>query len=267
MQASVGFPTKGTTYAAPPGPGCRWSSTAQVIVDNTAVAQQDGTCKSRLAAQRPCCGLGVAPLSETPRGWWAQRPGEGTAYSRGVTEEPQTQPAGQPSSAVQRARADLDAGREWKARERLVGQLAAEFDAEALELLGEVNYAMRDLPAAGAAWFGTARRGKDVDEAVEAWRERYGDHFAQMWSSLPRSVREREGNKRVDALRRRAEQPKAPAHPAGSSSSAAAGPTGDPSSGEGGLDAATVIAVALAVLFVVCAVIGLVTVLKWVVPG
>ena len=65
---------------------------------------------------------------------------------------------------------------------------------------------MRDLPAAGAAWFGTARRGTDVDEAVEAWRERHGDHFAQMWSSLPRSVREREGNKRVDALRRRAEQ-------------------------------------------------------------
>ena len=208
----------------------------------------------------------AAPVGDCSRSG-ARRRGEGTAYSGGVTEDPQTQPAGQPSSAVQHARADLDAGREWKARERLVGQLAAEFDAEALELLGEVNYAMRDLPAAGAAWFGTARRGKDVDEAVEAWRERYGDHFAQMWSSLPRSVREREGNKRVDALRRRAEQPKTPAHPTGSSSSAAPGSSDDSSPGEDGLDAATVIAVALALLFVVCAVIGLVTMLRWVLPG
>jgi uncharacterized membrane protein YgcG len=197
---------------------------------------------------------------------------EGTAYSRGVTEEPQTQPSSQPSNAVQRARADLDAGREWKARERLVGHLAGEFDAEALELLGEVNYTMRDLPAAGAAWFGTARRGRDVDEAVEAWRERHGDHFAQMWSSLPRSVREREGNKRVDALRRRAEQDRASASATDSSGrpgagSSGAGSPGGSSSGEGGLDAATVIAVALAVLFVACAVIGLVTLLGWLVPG
>ena len=186
------------------------------------------------------------------------------AYSRGVSQEPQTEPSGQPSSAVQRARGDLDAGREWKARELLTVHLAGEFDAEALELLGEVNHAMRDLPAAGAAWFGTARRGHDVDEAVEAWRERHGDNFAQMWSSLPRSVREREGNKRVDALRRRAEQAQATST---ASSGSAGGAVSESSSGEGGLDAATVIAVALALLFVACAVIGLVTLLGWMVPG
>ena len=162
---------------------------------------------------------------------------------------------------MQRARADLAAGREWKARERLVGHLAAEYDAEALELLGEVNYAMRDLPAAGAAWFGTTRRGADVDEAVEAWRERHGDHFPQMWSSLPRVVREREGNKRVDALRRRAAQ-------AGSGASRPdRRQRSDTPAGDGGLDAATIIAIVLAVLFVACAVIGLVTLLGWLVPG
>jgi hypothetical protein len=149
------------------------------------------------------------------------------------------------------------AGREWKARERLVGHLAGEYDAEALELLGEVNFAMRDLPAAGAAWFGTARRGTEVDEAVEAWRERHGDQFPQMWSSLPRSVRERDGNKRVDALRRRAEQARPPA----------AAHHGGPDGSDGGVDTATIIAIALAVLFVACAVIGLVTVLAWLVPG
>lgn len=192
-----------------------------------------------------------------------------------VSEEPQEQPTSPSSGAVQRARADLAAGREWKARERLVGHLAAEYDAEALELLGEVNYAMRDLPAAGAAWFGTSRRGKDVDESVEAWRERHGDHFAQMWSSLPRSVRELEGNKRVDALRRRAEQVGSSGGPSGASGAAHTGAahTGAAhagsldDSGDGGTDAATVIALALGVLFVACAVIGLVTVLGWLVPG
>jgi hypothetical protein len=189
-----------------------------------------------------------------------------------VSEEPQEQPASPSSGAVQRARADLAAGREWKARERLLGHLAGEYDAEALELLGEVSYAMRDLPAAGAAWFGTARRGTDVDEAVEAWRERYGDHFAQMWSSLPRSVREREGNKRVDALRRRAEQVASGTHGNardGSADSAAVAPNRPAveDSGDGGTDAATVIAVGLAIFFVVCAFVGLVTVLRWLVPG
>ena len=185
-----------------------------------------------------------------------------------MSEEPQEQPASPSSGAVQRARADLAQGREWKARERLAGHLAGEYDPEALELLGEVSYAMRDLPAAGAAWFGTARRGADVDEAVEAWRERYGDHFAQMWSSLPRSVRELEGNKRVDALRRRAEQ--AGSSGGASSTGSATGPAREVSgdaSGDGGADAATIIALALGVLFVACAVIGLVTVLGWLVPG
>jgi hypothetical protein len=176
-----------------------------------------------------------------------------------VSEQPPEQPASPPIGAVQRARADLAAGREWKARERLVSYLAGEYDAEALELLGEVSFTMRDLPAAGAAWFGSGRRGKDVDEAVEAWRERHGDHFAQMWSSLPRSVREREGNKRVDALRKRAEQAQPAAAP-GQGSSAS-------ESSDEGLDAATVIAVALGVLFVACAVIGVVTLLSWLVPG
>lgn len=197
----------------------------------------------------------------------------GTGILQRVSEQPPEEPASPSSGAVRRARADLAAGREWKARERLVGHLAQEYDAEALELLGEVHHAMRDLPAAGAAWFGTSRRGKDVDEAVDAWRERHGDHFDQMWSSLPRSVREREGNKRVDALRRRAEQVGSAGSATGTGAGAGSGsgPRGRATqpydSGDGGTDAATVIALALGVFFVACAVIGLVTVLSWLVPG
>lgn len=158
---------------------------------------------------------------------------------------------------MHRARVDLAAGREWKARDRLVGHLAGEYDAEALELLGEVHYAMRDLPSAGGAWFGTGRRGHDVDEAIEAWRERHHDHFQEMWRSLPRSVRDHDGNKRVDALRRKVEQQRAQEQ----------GTSGAPSTAasSGGVDTAVVIAVALAVAFVVCAIIGFVTAVGWLV--
>lgn len=159
--------------------------------------------------------------------------------------------------ALAQARADLAAGREWRARERLVAHLAETYDPQALELLGEVQFAMRDLPAAGAAWFGTSRRGEDVDAAVDAWREQYSDHFPAMWLSLPAPVREHEGNKRVDALRRRAAAIPAPASEA---------TTPVEPEGSGGFDAAVVVALVLAGLFVVCAVIGFVTVLMWLVP-
>lgn len=168
------------------------------------------------------------------------------------------------SGAVERARADLAAGRAWKARDRLTGFLRDEYDDEALELLGEVHHTMGDLPAAGAAWFGTARRGRDVDEAIEAWRERYDDHFPEMWRSLPRTVREQPGNKRVEALRRRAEQTVAAA--AAARPSAGAHETSS-NQGGGGPDAAVVIAGILAVVFLICAVIGFVTLLRWIIPG
>jgi hypothetical protein len=160
------------------------------------------------------------------------------------------------SGAVERARADLAAGRAWKARDRLTGHLADNLDPEALELLGEVHYAMGDMPAAGAAWFGTSRRGKDVDEAVEAWRERHSDHFDQMWRSLPRTVRDNPGNPRVEALRRRAGADRVPAAPSHA-----------PSQNGNGVDAAVVITVVLAILFVICAIVGAVTLLRWIVPG
>jgi hypothetical protein len=198
---------------------------------------------------------------------------------------------------VELARADLAAGREWKARDRLSGHLADHYDAAALDLLGEVAYTMRDLPAAGAAWFATPRQGEDVDAAVEAWRERYHDHFAQMWRTLPRSVRERTGNKRVDALRRRAELADWPEHeepatgesgesgaervePATRSTpatpshatptpvtSASTTPSPAPAGQGSRVDAAVIIAVVIAVFLLACTVVGFVTVLRWVVPG
>jgi hypothetical protein len=173
------------------------------------------------------------------------------------TDDLSPEPVSPARGVVERARADLAAGREWKARDRLVGHLAEHHDLVALELLGEVYFAMRDLPSAGAAWFGTNRRGADVDKAIDAWRERHADHFYEMWRSLPRSVRESMGNKRVEALRRRAET----MAPSPRKARPASGDSG------GGVDAAVVIALGIGALFLVCAVIGFVTLLRWLVPG
>jgi len=106
---------------------------------------------------------------------------------------------------VERARADLAAGRAWKARDRLVGALSARADDELLGLLGDVHAGMGDPPAAGAAWVGSTRTGPEVDAALAAWRERHGHDPLQLWLSLPTLVREGEAE-RVRALRAEATQ-------------------------------------------------------------
>ena len=201
-----------------------------------------------LLAGNECKSLWATPPERTIRR---------TRHTRCVTEQTPTESrTSAVDGVVTQARADLAAGREWKARDRLVGHVAHNYDPEALGLLGEVHATMRDLPSAGAAWFGTNRRGADVDAAVDAWRDRHADNFVQMWHSLPRAVRDHEGNKRVDALRRRVEKDRP-----------AAGIDAAEGDSEGGVDAAVIIAVAVGILLLVCAVIGFVTLLGWLVPG
>jgi hypothetical protein len=161
-----------------------------------------------------------------------------------------------PSGAVSRARAVLEKGELWRARDILIEHLDGPvLDPEALALLGDIHHSMGDLPAAGAAWFGAGLRGPDVDEAVGAWRERFGDDFPRMWLSLPRSVRLEPRSPKVEALRLRALE---------------AGSADEDVEGEdepGGIDAAQVIAWILAAVVVVAAVVGLATILQWMVPG
>ena len=68
---------------------------------------------------------------------------------------------------------------------------------------------------------------------------------------------------RVDALRRRVEQAGLPTRVDDGDGA------GEPEAAEdgGGVDAAVVIAVGVAVLFVVCAVVGFVELVRWLVPG
>ena len=76
--------------------------------------------------------------------------------------------------SIDRARADLAAGRPWMARNRLQSFVSRHPDhQEALELLGEVLYGMGDLPRAGRYWFMTARNDEEAQLAIAALRSVY----------------------------------------------------------------------------------------------
>ena len=49
-----------------------------------------------------------------------------------------------------------------------------EYSQDAYQLLGEIYFAMHDLPRAGAAWLLTERSGEEVERAAAAFYERYG---------------------------------------------------------------------------------------------
>jgi hypothetical protein len=92
------------------------------------------------------------------------------------------------TTAIERARADLDAGRLWKARDRLTGLLIDDQDADVLDLLARVHFEMHNLPAAGALWFVTGRDDDAARDSIAAWRERQGNDEAR-WRSIPSPVR------------------------------------------------------------------------------
>ena len=105
--------------------------------------------------------------------------------------------------SLDRARADVGAGRLWKARDRLNGLLLDRHDDELLDLLATVHFDMGDRPAAGALWFVTGRTDDKAVLAIEAWRERHGGDQAR-WRSLPNPVRRGPLPKHLDELRRAA---------------------------------------------------------------
>jgi hypothetical protein len=80
-----------------------------------------------------------------------------------------------PRKALERARADVEAGAPWKARDRLQGLVRLwPADQQVLGMLGEVLFTMGDLPAAGRCWYLTERTGADVDAATAAMEHRHG---------------------------------------------------------------------------------------------
>jgi tetratricopeptide (TPR) repeat protein len=89
------------------------------------------------------------------------------------------------SSVKERVKADLEASRLWKARDRLKGVLRVDpANQWALDQLGGVYYRMGDLPEAGRAWYLTARTGSDWEAAETAFYGRYGKKPANVVAAL-----------------------------------------------------------------------------------
>jgi hypothetical protein len=85
-----------------------------------------------------------------------------------------------------RARAEIAAGRLWKARDRLTGALRGDpYDQALLDLLGSLYLQMGEQPLAGSHWFLTERSGKDVELARAAFEERFGGDTIELLRVLP----------------------------------------------------------------------------------
>lgn len=78
------------------------------------------------------------------------------------------------SGVVERARRDLERGEPWLARDRLTSTLLHRpADPVLLDLLAATLAGMNDLPAAGAAWFLSARPDAEVAAALAALDRRH----------------------------------------------------------------------------------------------
>lgn len=69
-----------------------------------------------------------------------------------------------------------------------------------LDILATTHLTMGSLPDAGALWFVTGRSDALAEEAVAAWRERYGSEEAR-WYSIPAPIRRGERLGDLRALR------------------------------------------------------------------
>jgi hypothetical protein len=88
--------------------------------------------------------------------------------------------------AFQRAEEEARAGRAWKALDRLRG-LLVQFpaDQDLLSRIGELHYAMGELPEAGRYWWLTELDDDAAHAARAAFHERYGNTPPTILAALP----------------------------------------------------------------------------------
>ncbi len=159
------------------------------------------------------------------------------------------------NDGLARARADLAAGRPWKALDRLNGVLAHRQDHEVLDLLATVHYEMQDLPAAGALWFVLGRDDEAAQRSISAWLEQHRNDTAR-WHSIPGPVRRKASTKQLEGLRRAAGQ-------ADKGGTRDIGPVGEPSPQWEGIVFGGC-AITVVVWFLAMVGIGMWTVFRWI---
>lgn len=89
-------------------------------------------------------------------------------------------------NVLDRARADIEAGRPWKARDRLQAAVAHDpTNQPVLELLSEVYYEMKDLPNAGRFWLLTDRSDPATQTALAEFEARWGGNLGEKLKMVP----------------------------------------------------------------------------------
>ena len=179
------------------------------------------------------------------------------AGDRRVSDERASEPA-----VVEEARAALEAGVPWRARDLLAAHVESERDPGGTRPARAGAPRHGRPPAPGRHLVRRGGEGSDVDAAVAAWREqarRLRGHVAL----APASVRAQPRPRRIEALRERARPDDEERDDAASTD----GGGDDVGDDDGGFDAAWLVAWVLAIAFVVFAVIGVITALAWVIPG
>lgn len=107
---------------------------------------------------------------------------------------------------VDRAQQDIQKEELWRARERLEGYVGSSgYNREVVELLGEVCYRMGDQPAAGRYWFFTLANTPEKQAAIETFVRRHGGMAPQVWSQLPRRLRDHRPTRLPPEVRQRLE--------------------------------------------------------------
>jgi len=96
-----------------------------------------------------------------------------------------------PERLLAKAQAEIEAGRLWRAREKLQGAMRSyPADVRVLEAYGRLLDRLGDRVQAGKFLFLSGVRGPDVDEAIALFISRHGKgHLNSLTAQFPRAVR------------------------------------------------------------------------------
>lgn len=91
---------------------------------------------------------------------------------------------------IERARAEIERGRLWRAKETLEGSLGNfGYNLELYEEYGKVLLQMGDLPLAGKFLFLSGARKPEYDAAIGIYLTRHKGRPSQLFSTFPRKAR------------------------------------------------------------------------------
>jgi hypothetical protein len=89
----------------------------------------------------------------------------------------------------ERVRAEIAAGRLWRAKEILAGRVTTAFSFDACEQYGVVLMATHDLMAAGRYLFASGKRRAEYEEAIALFLARNGSSGDDLLGALPARVK------------------------------------------------------------------------------